>query len=196
MTFQRKISTLLIVNFILFLLVTTPTYSQEYTLDSQNSSLIVYGTSNIHDWDLKTENKNGTISLDTENNLQINSLKIVVEAESLKSGKGGMDKNTYKALNTDDYKTIEFVLISVDKITGVDKSNFNVTSKGDLTISGVTKRITLNFTLNLNNDVVKLIGEKSLKMTDFKIDPPRALLGTIRTGDEVTIKFNTILQRN
>ena len=32
-------------------------------------------------------------------------------------------------------------------------------------------------------------------MTDYKIDPPKALLGTIKTGDDVLIKFNTILKK-
>ena len=45
----------------------------------------------------------------------------------------------------------------------------------------------------LDNKVV-LKGEKTFKMTEFKIDPPKALLGTITTGDEITIKFNTIFK--
>jgi len=32
-------------------------------------------------------------------------------------------------------------------------------------------------------------GSYKFKMSSFGIDPPRAMLGTIRTGDEVTIKF-------
>ena len=38
---------------------------------------------------------------------------------------------------------------------------------------------------------ITLIGEKKFKMTDFKIDPPKALFGTITTGDDITIKFST-----
>jgi hypothetical protein len=29
-------------------------------------------------------------------------------------------------------------------------------------------------------------------MTDFGIDPPKALLGTIKTGDEIEVKFKSI----
>jgi hypothetical protein len=43
------------------------------------------------------ELKLGTISLGNTGELpQIKTLRFVVEAESLKSGKGAMDKNTYK----------------------------------------------------------------------------------------------------
>ena len=193
MIFKIKIDKLLITVIVAFLCMPFTSFAQKYNLDIQKSSLIVFGTSNIHYWDIKTENQKGFILINAENSLQIKELNIVVEAESLKSGKGGMDKNTYKALNTNDYKTIEFNLISSDKITDLDNENYNVTAKGDLTISGVTKRITLEFKLNIKNNLVSITGEKNIKMTDYKIDPPKALLGTIKTGDDVIIKFNTIL---
>jgi hypothetical protein len=33
-------------------------------------------------------------------------------------------------------------------------------------------------------------------MTDFKIDPPTALMGTMKTGDEITISFNVKLAKD
>lgn len=195
MIFKMKIDKLLITAIVAFLCMPFTSFAQKYNLDIQKSSLIVFGTSNIHDWDIKTENQKGFILINAENSLQIKELNIVVEAESLKSGRGGMDKNTYKALNTNDYKTIKFNLISSDKITDLGNGNYNVTAKGDLTISGVTKRITLEFKVNIVSNLVSITGEKNIKMTDYKIDPPKALLGTIKTGDDVLIKFNTILKK-
>ena len=195
MFLQKKMNIAILGFSVVFLLISNKNYSQEYILNTQKSSLIVLGTSNVHDWEIETENQKGSISLDATSKIQIQNLKIVVQAESLKSGKRGMDKNTYKALNTDKYKTIEFQFVSTDAITDVGNGTFKVKSKGDLTISGVTKRISLDFTLNQVNDTVNLAGEKTIKMTDYGIEPPKALFGTIKTGDEITIKFNTILQK-
>ena len=41
---------------------------------------------------------------------------------------------------------------------------------------------------------MSIVGEKSIKMTSYGVEPPTALLGTIKTGDDLTIKFNIKLQ--
>ena len=178
----------------MFLGISSSLYAQEYTLDSQKSSLIVYGTSNIHDWEIDAENQTGTLAIETANKLQIKKLNIVLEVEGLKSGKGGMDKNTYKALNLKKYTTIEFQFLSTEEVSELKNGSYSFKTKGNLKISGVTKMISLEFILHKNDNEVKLVGEKTIKMTDFNVDPPKALLGTIKTGNEVTIKFNTILK--
>ena len=40
--------------------------------------------------------------------------------------------------------------------------------------------------------VYLLEGKKALKMTDYNIEPPKALLGTITTGDDIEVHFNTV----
>merc|ERR1712000_68435 len=116
-------------------------------------------------------------------------LSFSVKAESLKSGKSGMDKNTYKALNTGKYKTIDFNLTSVSKIEKISENSFKAIVKGDLTISGSKKSISLTLNLKLDGSKLLVEGEKALKMTDFGIEPPKALLGTIKTGDAIKIVF-------
>jgi polyisoprenoid-binding protein YceI len=194
MNYQKRLNVVILGMFAMFLCTSIKLNAQEFTVNNQNSSLLVYGTSNIHDWEIETENQTGIISLETTDELQIKKLNLTVVVESLKSGKSGMDKNTYKALDNKKFKTIEFQYVSTDEITDLKDGNFKVKTKGDLKIAGVTKRISLDFNLNINEGTVKLVGEKSLKMTDYKVSPPTALLGTIKTGDEVTIKFNTILK--
>lgn len=165
--------------------------SQEYSLNTSDSELIVFGTSNVHDWEIVTNEQSGVIDLIYSNGLEINKLKIVIPAESLKSGKGGMDKNTYKALKTDKFKNITFSLIEIESFTHLGNLKYKVKATGNLTISGVTKNVAIDFNLNINNNTIHIEGEKSIKMTDFNVEPPTALFGSITTGDEIKIKFNT-----
>lgn len=165
--------------------------SQTFTLNNSSSVLEVNGTSSLHDWHLETEKQSGKIVITNSEDLAISILNFSVETESLKSGKSSMDKNTYKALKTDDYKTIDFKFKSVKQVVKLENNSFKATLNGDLTISGVTKSISLDVTLNLSGTTVLLEGEKSLKMTDYGIDPPKALLGTIKTGDAIKIIFKS-----
>lgn len=167
--------------------------AQEFNLNNETSQLSVSGTSSLHDWHVDAEKQKGSIVLDLANELVIKKLYVEIIAESLKSGKKGMDKNTYKALNTSQHKSITYQMLEVKQITKQGETKYAVKTVGNLSVAGTTKKVTLDFELQLTANKVTLKGEKSFKMTEFGIEPPKALLGTITTGDEITIKFNTTL---
>ncbi|MBU3025828.1 YceI family protein [Zobellia galactanivorans] len=178
-----------------FLLILSNTVrAQEFNLVNKSSTMTVLGTSSLHDWEIDAEEQSGKIVFNDLEAAELGQCQVQVVAESLKSGKSSMDKNTYKALNTKKYKRIYFELAEVKESTRKGDGSYAVSAMGDLTISGVKKRIPLQFSLQIDGDKITLTGEKSLKMTDFKVEPPTALLGTITTGDEVTIKFTTVFQ--
>lgn len=172
--------------------LTTIAFSQQSNVILNESKLFVYGTSNVHDWHVEATKMEGIGEFEiTENNLQkIKNLTFTVPSESLKSGKGGMDTNTYKALKTNTYKNIHFKLVHVTNITKNTDNTFLVETVGDLTICGVTKRINQVFNVKMIGNKIVLKGKQKLDMTLFGVEPPKALLGTIKTGKLVTIEFN------
>ena len=119
----NKIRTLFNV-FVVFFLYSNFSVAQQFNLSNQESTLTVYGTSSLHDWHITTENQNGKIVFKDINASDIEKLDISVKAESLKSGKKSMDKNTYKALKTDDYETIDFQLTKLDNIAKKADGNY------------------------------------------------------------------------
>lgn len=183
----------------LFILILTTQISvaQTFKVNNSDSKMEVLGTSNIHDWEILAKDLQGTMNLELENGqlVKINELNFSVTAESLDSGKGGMDKNTHKALNTDKYKTIIYKLVKVNNIDCTSKNQCKITTSGYLTIAGTKKPIDITFDSKVSDGTIVLSGNKSIKMSYFNIDPPTAMFGTITTGDEVNIKFQAVFTK-
>ena len=107
-----------------------------------------------------------------------------------------MDKKTWKALNANDFPNIYFHLTDFENVQPVD-GLFNTKVSGKLTIAGVKNVIQFSVKgKELANNQIEIIGSKTLKMTDYGIKPPKALMGALTTGDEVTVDFRVILNHN
>lgn len=180
---------------LLTLLIVVCNFSTLVAQDSKvvlaESKLKVLGTSNLHDWEIDAKAMSGkaTMAIEAGDLKSIKNLDFAVEVEQLKSGKSGMDNNTFKALNSKTYKTINYKLVSVTKITEISAGNFTVETQGDLTISGVTKRINQTFTVKIIGKKAIVSGKTKIDMTTYSVKPPTALMGTIKTGKDVTVDF-------
>ena len=153
-------------------------------------SVIIAGTSTMHDWTMESKQSNYTATFEINADgtpAKLNSVSLVIPAESLKSKENAMDKNAYKSLKTDKYKEITFQLTS-SKITGK-----TITCTGNLTISGTTKPVDVDVTYEVVNGALVCKASKKIKMTDFKVEPPTFMFGAIKTGDEITVSFNVTL---
>lgn len=168
------------------------TAAQEKKVSLSESSLTVFGTSNVHDWDVKANEiqSSGVFVMEEGALKDIERLTLTIPTEGLKSGKSGMDKNTYKALNSDKHKNIVYRLTKVNKVTASGTNKYKVETSGSLAINGVTKTVSLTFDTTVNGNAVTLKGKTTFPMTQYDVKPPTALMGTIKTGDEVTIDFD------
>lgn len=158
---------------------------------NSNSTLMVSGTSTLHDWEIEAERIAGSATFYIEDGIlnKVSDLNIKVKSTDLKSGKSGMDNNTYKALKANDYEYIIFKLTESNPIK--QGNEYLVKGKGNLTVAGVTRPIDISSTCQLTGGAIKCKGSYTMKMTDWKVEPPTAMFGTIRTGDEITIDFET-----
>lgn len=182
------------IKWVLLFVFSIPSYNinaQESKIVLSESNLVVDGTSNVHDWTIEAKSMSGksSITIEVGDLKAIKSLDFSVEVEQLKSGRSGMDNNTFKALKSNTYKTINFKLVKVLKITTHSNNIYTVETQGDLTIAGVTKRINQSFSVKLNDKNVVFTGKQKIDMTLYGVEPPKALMGTIKTGKEITVDF-------
>ena len=152
----------------------------------------IKGTSTLHDWEIKSD-KGQVEALVSVNKDKVSftALSFSVPATSLKSGHNAMDKNTYKALNVDKNPNISFVLSSAN-VTPVDANTYQFKGVGNLTIAGATRQTDLTAVCKYNpaDKSFTCTGTKKFKMTDYNVKPPTVMLGTIKTGDEISISYN------
>jgi polyisoprenoid-binding protein YceI len=154
----------------------------------------IQGTSNIHDWEMNTDKGNSTAVFVTDAHGTLSSLSALtftMPVESLKSEHAGMDKNAYKAMRSDKFSSLTFTVQSASiKPAG---SSYAVSSKGRLTISGVSRDVDVTGICTVNADKsIALNGSYKLKMTSYNVTPPSIMLGAIKTGDDITVKFNLL----
>lgn len=170
---------------------------------SNASSIEIDGTSTLHDWTAVANDftvdfrvpKDWTKGVDFWQANDIKGLVVTVPVEELDSGKGGMDKRMDKALKSDDHPRIIFNYTDVE-FGESDKLNAkNLIINGELTIAGVTKPVSINVSGEImESNALKFSGSFTMNMTEYDVEPPSAMLGTIKSGEEITIRYDIIFQ--
>lgn len=175
---------------VIFTTISLQTNAQKNYIVAANSTFEVAGTSTVHDWVMKSTEGTGTANLMVKDSklAGINSLTVSLLAESLKSYKESMDKVAYEAMDTETHKYIEYVLKSAEK---VDETTWNLT--GIYTIAGVSKEYKTQVKITTNKESFILQGSNQITFGDFEMTPPKAALGVVKAGKDLTVIFNIIL---
>ncbi|WP_286969694.1 YceI family protein [Flavobacterium sp. UBA4854] len=175
---------------IIFTTIALEANAQKNYSIAANSTFEVAGTSTVHDWVMKSTEGTGSANLIIKDSklASINSLSVSLLAESLKSYKASMDKVAYEAMDTETHKYIEYVLKSAEKI---DDNTWNLT--GVYTIAGVSKEYKTQVKVTTNKGSIILQGSNQITFGDFEMTPPKAALGVVKAGKDLTVIFNIIL---
>jgi hypothetical protein len=125
----------------------------------------------------------------------IQTFALTVPVSGLASGEKGLDANMQKALKGDRYKDIRFRMESYEVGAPIVGSvQFKVVLHGRLSLAGVERHIDVDAAGIRVAAGVRLTGSKDLLMTDYQIKPPTMMLGTIKTANLITVKFDATLR--
>ena len=170
--------------------------SAQTAFKTSAGEITVNGTSNIHDWDMKTQtgSVNAQLVMTSGELTGMKSLDFTMLVKSMKSGQSIMDTRSQKALKADANPNISYKLASAT-VTSTAKGKYTIKTEGNLTISGVTKVVsmTVNGTLNADGSI-QITGSHKMKMSEFKIPPPSYMLGAMKVYDDLSISFNLKLK--
>lgn len=172
----------------MFALSFTMLSAQTYNVNPSESEVTITGTSTIHDWESVAEEFTGSAEITVEDGVltAVEDLTFNVTVKEIESGKGGMNKKIYGALDEKKHPNIVYTLTEINEIDGD-----TLLATGDLTIAGVTKSIQMKVAYEvLDNGSVTFKGTQPITMTDYKVKPPSAVFGTIKAGDDIEVVFN------
>ncbi len=164
---------------------------EKFRISPTESSLKVKGTSSIHDWEMELKNMKGDAGFVIEQNKikELKSSEFISKVENLESDNSTMNKKAHKALRSEKHPEISFKSSSI-KLSDHSTDNFSGTVTGTARIGGESKTLSIPFKGELtSNNYINIKGEAEIKMSDFNIDPPTAMLGALKTGNQVTVEF-------
>ena len=213
-----KIRTIITANIALLVLAaaTLPAVGGTITYAARSGSKMrIEGTSNIHDWQVESPFIGGMIEagdgFPTEPGQAVTPGKVEAKADvfiqvrSLKSvEKDGkpysdkMDEVMWEHMREPQNKRIVFHLteLIVKEAAKAKDAPYVCEAKGELAVAGTTNTITMPVNiLPLAENKLKVTGSVTIKMTDYKVEPPspKIALGLIKTGDPVKLVFEWML---
>jgi len=122
--------------------------------------------------------------------------ELSVPVMSLHGDSQGMDRDMYSALKAPQYPSIQYRLekaqdaqVRQDPTTG--KPAFLLRVTGALTVAGVQRTLATELTIERDASQHYLVhAQIPIRMTDFGVTPPTALLGLIRARDSLSVIFD------
>jgi hypothetical protein len=171
------------------------------------SSLWIEGTSTMHDFTCRSkevvfalEQDPGTPRPTNAGELMrlirsgaVRAVAVQVPVVTLHSEKEGLDKNLRKAMSADRYPDVTFRLEHHEIAPGATGDTTAIHAKGALKICAQERPIELAARAYPGEGGVWLEGSESLLMSDYGIKPPTMMMGTIRVGDRVTVRYRLLL---
>lgn len=162
------------------------------------SELTFEGTSTLHAFHCKTTKLEATVNVDptymearlSKLNRPLKTVDVVIPVKSLSCGNDGLEKNMFKTLKADKYPEIRYQLSTYQIAGAASDDGMTLQAIGTLTIAGQQKTIEMLVKTDRGpGGIATATGTQTILMTDFGIKPPVFMLGTLKTGNKITVSF-------
>lgn len=167
-----------------------------------DSRLWFEGGSTVRGWDCEATTLEGVSVVEVEGDelsvAALNDAAATIELDipvaKLECGNGKMNDHMRKALRAGDHPTIVYRHDAHELVTDA-AGDAAVRMTGRLTIAGEEREITLDGAAAIDPDgALRISGSHELDMTEFGIEPPKLMLGTLKVHERVTIHFDMVLR--
>lgn len=172
-----------------------PADSATYQFDNTESTMTVYGSSNVRDWTMDVTQINGSVTLGTADQElpAIQRIRVEIPIEQMVSEKDRLQRHAHEALHKEDYPTISFASSDVE-VTQAEADSFSVVANGKMTIKGNTQSVELTAKGAQQSDgTLNVVGEHELELSTYDVERPSLMFGAIKVDDPIRIGFDVVL---
>lgn len=165
------------------------------------SKLWVSGTSTVRNFDCKAKAVDAAIEATSpelardvmSGQKSVRTVVVKLVPTKIDCANSTMNEHMLKALKADKNPVIEFRLRSYDVATATTSAKGKLA--GTLSLGGVQKDITVDATAtNGANGALHVVGAYQLAMSDYGLTPPALMMGTMKVGNKVTVKFDLLIK--
>lgn len=170
---------------------------------TDGSSVTIRGTSSLHEWSMEGATIKGTIDVDSQIaqapsaeswNTSAAAVSVSIPVTSIRSESDRMDRLMQKALKAKAHPNITYQMGS-SSFSQRSGEAFTVRTTGKLTIAGTIRDVTMDVAAKpAGEGRYILTGQVPIKMTDYGVKPPTAMMGTIKTGNDVTVILRWVVE--
>ena len=179
-----------------------------YILDASQSKFMAHANRSGllwfkgHSHHLAASDFSGQVEI-TPDTITPASLRLVVKASSLHETGADFTEPQKQIINKelreivfhpDQYPDITFQSTSVTSKSSA-AGRYDVKISGDLTLHGVTKRITIPAVVTVSGNDLRAVGEFSIDRDDFKVKATSAFHGMVRVSNKVKFEFDIVGHR-
>lgn len=195
-----QILLLLVIAFCSLLNTTTEVSEAKTWKIASNSVIEIAGSTNISNFRCESKSyKGGDILKETyfpDRDISEWSGVITLKTVNFDCFNAIMTKDFRNTLQMEDHPTISVRFINLIKeSTTINQENLR--GEVEITLAGVSKIYPISCVfLAKNGGKALLAGERKLTFTDFELDPPVKLLGTIRVRDSIEVNFALVLEEH
>ena len=188
--------------------LTSPQATVTYNLDASQSKFMAHAhRSGLlwfkgHGHHLAASDFSGQVQL-TPNTIAPASLRLVVKAASLHETGADFTEQQKQIIN----KELHDIVFHPDQYPDITFQSTNVTAKsaapgrydvnmrGNLTLNGVTRPVTIPVLVTLEGDNLRAVGKFSIDRNDYKVKATSAFHGMVRVDNDVHFEFDIVGHR-
>ena len=165
--------------------------AQSLKLNAKTFSMTINGTTNVHNFETKVTLASGELVI---NDKKVQTFSVEIPVKGIKSNEKLMDTKTYEAFDAEKNPKISFKSTEVNSLK-VDGNDITVSVTGNMTIAGATRKVVLIAKGKIiKPGVYEFSGIIPVKMTDYKMKPPTAMMGVMKVGDDIKLKYSVTFE--
>lgn len=163
-------------------------------------TLTIDGTSTVRSWTCEAESfavvpnpPTGFEAAVLNGERGLETVTLTFPVKTIECGNGKMNDHLRNALGAEKHPEIRYRLSRYDIESAA--SGVVVQADGELMIAGTARPITMAVTVTQDaTGAIRVRGQQEVNMTDYGVKPPKLMLGTLKVGDTVTVKFDVPLR--